>query len=85
MIKLKEVLINTALLCLVLCILMCFLVLCNKYNETHYYAARAYNEMKASEYKMRAAQYQMETAKLRLDVEEARLQAFLNAYGGGRK
>jgi len=85
MIKLRNILINLVLTVVFMSLIMLFMILCNKYNETHFYASRAYNEMKASEYKMLTAQYQMQTAKLKLDVEEARLQVFLSAYGDKKK
>jgi len=80
MLKIRNLLINLTLVLLIMSLFMFFLILCEKYNETHYSAAKAFNEMKAAEYKAKAEQHKMETAKLHLDVEEARLQAFLNTY-----
>lgn len=85
MIKIRNLLINITLITLIMSLFMFFLILCEKYNETHYAAAKAYQEMKAAEYKAKAEQHKMETAKLRLEVEEVRLQAFLNTYGAKKK
>lgn len=78
----KTILANFVLTLLIACLVMIFMILCNQYNKTHYYAAVAYNEMKATEYRMKAEQYRMETVKLHLEVEEARLNLFIKAYGG---
>lgn len=79
--KIRTVLLNVLLVTSVMCMVMVFLILCDKYEANHNKAQATYYEMRASEYKMLTAQYQMQTAKLRLDVEEARLKLFLENYG----
>ena len=78
----KTILTNFVLTLLVACLVLIFMILCNQYNRTHYYAVEAYNERKATEYRMKAEQHRMETARLHLEVEEARLKLFIKAYGG---
>ena len=80
--RIKTFLINTGLVVVLMCLVMCFLILCNKYEQTHNTAQLTYNEMKASEYKALTEQYKSETARLNYEIAEARLNAFLKKYGG---
>lgn len=80
--KVNKLVLNIILVGVLMCLILFFLILLNQYNKTHYSAEIAFNEMKATEYKMKTEQYKMETARLHLEVEEAKLQAFLEKYGG---
>lgn len=80
--KVNKLVLNIILVGVLMCLILLFLILLNQYNKTHYSAEIAFNEMKATEYKMKTEQYKMETARLHLEVEEAKLQAFLEKYGG---
>jgi len=80
--RINKFILNVILIGVLMCLILLFLILLNQYNKTHYSAEIAFNEMKATEYKMKTEQYKMQTARLHLEVEEARLQAFLEKYGG---
>ena len=61
---------------------MSLMILCDKYSQNHHKASMAYNDMKASEYRMMTEQYKSETARLNLELTEAKIKAFVKAYGG---
>ena len=79
--KIQKILINVLLTLAVMCSVMCFLILLEKYEINHKKSRATDYELKASEYKALTAQYQMQNAKLRLDVEEAKLKVFIETYG----
>ena len=78
--KFRETIINCILSFLCLCLLMVFMLLCNKYSKTHHQASTAYQDMKAAEYRAQTEQLKMQTAKVKLETEEIRLRAFIRAY-----
>ena len=79
--KLRSFLVNLILTVSLMCLVMVFFILCNNYEITHNKAEATRNDLKASEYRMLTEQYKSENARLNLDLSEAKLQAFLKAFG----
>lgn len=80
--RFQQLLINTSLVLCVMCLALGFMILIDKYQETHNKANAAYQDMKAAEYRALTEQYKSETARLTYECAEAKLNAFLKIYGG---
>ena len=78
--KVREFLINTALVLLSCTLLLIMALVLENYNKAHYLAESAKNDLKASEYRMQTEMLKRENAKVQLEVSEAHLKAFIKVY-----
>lgn len=75
--------VNLILITGALCLVMLFLILCNKYETTHNNAKLAEYDMEAARYRAQTESVKMQTAQIHLDAENARLKAFIKAFSKG--
>ena len=80
--RMHEFLINVCLLAISLCLIMLFMIMCNKYSASQYEVDIAKDNKSISNYKLLTEKYKSESALIHKQAEEAHLKAFLHCYGG---
>ena len=81
--KVRKWIVNTILLFICAGLFLVVLILCNKYDATHFNAEIAKYDREAAMYRAQTESVKMQTAKIYLEAEEARLKAFIKAFSNG--